>query len=196
MAPDLLDAQLNAGFAALGQVGEARCDLRLLVPMVTATHEITHVREACERAAKRLGVSRLTLGAMIETPRAALISSELARAVDFLSFGTNDLTQFVWGMDRDAAELSYLSRGGYRHRDVDPFRDFDEGGVGRLIRLAVRDARSANPAVGISVCGEIAAKPDVFRFFRSLSCDYVSCSAPNLASTRLLAGQEALRAAS
>jgi pyruvate,orthophosphate dikinase len=132
------------------------------------------------------------LGAMVETPRAALVADSIAGRAEFLSFGTNDLTQMTMGFSRDDAGRflpAYLKSGMYEH---DPFRSIDQKGVGLLVQLAVGKARSARPGVEIGVCGEHGGDPASVAFFHRAGLDYVSCSPFRVPIARLAAAQAAL----
>ncbi|UOX90704.1 PEP-utilizing enzyme [Amycolatopsis sp. FBCC-B4732] len=183
LTPELLDTQLNALVAVVAKLRANGADPRprLLVPMISTPGELDVVRGACVAARLAAGLPDsvpLPCGAMIETPRAALLAGDLARRCDFLSFGTNDLSALVWGLSRDDAENELIPR--YQRLgvlDESPFSRLDVAGVGHLIRHAVSAARAAEPAIGIGVCGEHAADPDSLRFFTEVGVDYVSCAA-------------------
>ena len=126
---------------------------------------------------------------MIETPRAALIADELATHADFLSFGTNDLTQLAFGFSRDDAG-AFLPK--YVEQDVlpaDPFDAIDLAGVGELMRIAVKKARRVKPKLPIGVCGEHGARADTIALCDKLDMDYVSCSPFRVPAARLAAAQ-------
>jgi len=134
----------------------------------------------------------ITIGTMVETPRAALRADEIAEVSDFFSFGTNDLTQLTFGYSRDDVNgflPAYL-------RDeilpVDPFESLDEDGVGWLVEKAVRDSRAARPGLKIGICGEHGGDPRSVRFCERAGLDYVSCSPFRAPIARLAAAQAAL----
>jgi pyruvate, orthophosphate dikinase len=131
-----------------------------------------------------------TIGTMIEVPRAAVTAGMLARAADFFSLGTNDLTQMCWGLSRDDAERTLVPR--YLDRDilsVSPFESIDRDGVGRLIEMAVASGRDARPDLTIGVCGEHGGDPASVHYFHELGLDYVSCSPFRVPVARLEAGR-------
>ena len=116
------------------------------------------------------------MGTMIETPRACLISDELAKHCDFFSFGTNDLTQLSFGFSRDDAG-KFINV--YTERNIlklDPFQTLDKDGVGKLIEMAVKQAKKVNENIKIGVCGELGGDAKSIHYFNHLSIDYVSCS--------------------
>ena len=116
---------------------------------------------------------------MIETPRAALDAKEIAQAVEFFAYGSNDLTQFTLGIARSAF--------GYIRLDSDPSETLDLGGVGALIHITERLARSANPRIQTGVCGNLGADPRSIRAFNALGLDYVSVPLAQLLRTRVAA---------
>jgi len=126
-------------------------------------------------------------------PRAALTAGDIAGAAEFFSFGTNDLTQMGWGFSRDDVEASffttYLDKGIF---GVSPFESLDTEGIGRLIRIAVKEGRAAKPDLHLGVCGEHGGDPDSVHFFHEVGLDYVSCSPFRIPVARLEAGRAAL----
>ena len=131
-------------------------------------------------------------GTMIEVPRAALVAGELAPEVEFFSFGSNDLTQMTYGFSRDDAPRflpQYLEQG---ILSSDPFLHLDEKGVGRLIEMAVREGRAANPRLEVGLCGEHGGDPTSILFCHRVGLDYVSCSPYRVPVARLAAAQAAL----
>ena len=181
---DAIRARLDAGGAPVA---------RLMVPFVAAATEVVFVRDLVESVIADGEPSiDLPLGAMVETPRAALLGAELAGVADFLSFGTNDLTQLTFGLSRDdTGPLLDRYLGGGLLPD-DPFGTIDVAGVGELIALGVERARRADPSIEISVCGEHAGDPASIAFFRSIGVDRVSCSPFRLPGARLAAARSVL----
>jgi pyruvate,orthophosphate dikinase len=130
---------------------------------------------------------------MIELPRAALLAGQIAPAVDFFSFGSNDLTQMTFGFSRDDAEEKFLRY--YVEHGIlptPPFRTIDEPGVGRLIRIAVEEGRAANDKIELGVCGEHGGDPESIDFCHRAGLNYVSCSPMRIPTARLAAAQAAL----
>ncbi len=166
----------------------------IMVPLVACLEEMRFLRKVIDSAAAELFSERGTtvhyrVGVMIELPRAAVCAGSIAEEVDFLSFGTNDLTQMTFGFSRDDARKyldTYLELGILKD---DPFLTLDQEGVGALIRSAVRDARLAKPGIKIGVCGEHGGDPASIAFFHSLGMDYVSCSPARLPAALLAMAQ-------
>ena len=138
-------------------------------------------------------LSGVSIGAMIELPRAAMTAEDLAEEADFFSFGTNDLTQTVWGFSRDDVEgvffPQYIEAGIF---GVSPFESIDVHGVGTLVSEGVRRARSTKPNIKLGVCGEHGGDPQSIHFFHNVGVDYVSCSPFRVPVARLEAGRAAV----
>ena len=130
---------------------------------------------------------------MIEIPRAALTADEIAEHAEFVSFGTNDLTQMTFGISRDDAEkaflVSYLEEG---ILERNPFATIDASGVGELMRIAVEKGRGARPDLDAGICGEHGGDPESIALCRTLDLTYVSCSPPRVPVARLAAAQAAI----
>jgi pyruvate,orthophosphate dikinase len=199
LLPELTAAQLHALVEAAAAVRRAGGTPRpeLLVPMVSSPAEVDAVRALLADvllASGTAGEPAIPVGAMIETPRAALLARELAERVDFLSIGTNDLTSLTWGLSRDDAERELIP--GYLRLGIlpaSPFEELDEGGVGELIRRVLADARAVRPDLPIGVCGEHAGAPRAVEVLAGLGVDYVSCAAPRVPAARFAAARYAVR---
>ncbi|MBL1101023.1 putative PEP-binding protein [Streptomyces coffeae] len=169
----------------------------LLVPMVSASAELDFVRGMLDDVCAHLGTSPaeagISLGAMIETPRAALLTRSIARRADSLSLGTNDLTALVWGLSRDDAEQHLLPA--YQDMGLlaaSPFALLDVEAVGTLARQVADEARAVRPDITLGVCGEQAADAAAVRFFAEAGFDHISCSPPRVPLVRLAAARAAL----
>ena len=171
----------------------------IMVPLVGSVRELQLVREEAEgiiasvAAARDVDLSGVSIGAMIELPRAAMTAEDLAEEADFFSFGTNDLTQTVWGFSRDDVEgvffPQYIEAGIF---GVSPFESIDVHGVGTLVSEGVRRARSTKPNIKLGVCGEHGGDPQSIHFFHNVGVDYVSCSPFRVPVARLEAGRAAV----
>jgi len=154
------------------------------------------VGEQAGRQGAEMEAMDVTIGTMIETPRAALRASEIAEAADFFSFGTNDLTQMTFGFSRDDVEgrmmSAYLELGLLKRN---PFETLDRDGVGELVRLGVERGRATKPGLKVGVCGEHGGDPESIGFFASVGLDYVSCSPFRVPVARLAAAQAVLSGA-
>ena len=130
---------------------------------------------------------------MIEVPRAALTANEFAADCDFLSFGTNDLTQMGCGFSRDdsgAFLKLYVEKGIY---EQDPFQAIDQNGVGQLMEICIQKAKSVNPNIHIGICGEHGGEPSSVEFCHRIGLDEVSCSPYRVPIAKLAAAQAAIR---
>ncbi|KPC59044.1 pyruvate, phosphate dikinase [Streptomyces chattanoogensis] len=197
--PGLFAMQVRAIAEASAERRKAGGDPRaeIMIPLVGTVQELEIVREEAEQVIARVeetsGVSlSLTLGTMIELPRAALTAGQIAESADFFSFGTNDLTQTVWGFSRDDVEASfftaYLEKGIF---GVSPFETIDKDGVGSLVRNAAAAGRATRPDLKLGVCGEHGGDPESVHFFHEVGLDYVSCSPFRIPVARLEAGRAA-----
>ncbi|HSJ27519.1 MAG TPA: pyruvate, phosphate dikinase [Acidimicrobiia bacterium] len=197
VVPELYEMQARAAITAVINRLDAGGDpkLELMIPLVAAVEELRRMRDMIERVIADSGRElRIPVGTMIELPRAALTAGEIARVAEFFSFGTNDLTQMTYGLSRDDAEGSFL--GMYLEEGIlstDPFQTIDVAGVGRLIRLAAKEGREANPDLQLGVCGEHGGDPASIAFCREVGLDYVSCSPPRVHVARLAAAQAEVR---
>jgi pyruvate,orthophosphate dikinase len=185
----------------------AACDLALagkdpkpeiMIPLTTTAAELKEHRcvlmAEAQRVMAELGCPfHLSIGTMIEVPRAALLAGEIAPFADFMSFGTNDLTQLTFGISRDDASTflpTYLEKGMY---PSDPFATIDRDGVGELMHMAVDRARREKPDLKIGICGEHGGDPASIAFCEELNLTYVSCSPYRVPVARLAAAQAVLR---
>lgn len=172
----------------------SQTDVEIMVPFVSFVSEFITIKQQILDVYNKLKQEFATLekpkiGIMIELPRAALCAGALALQADFLSFGTNDLTQTVLGISRDDAPhfmQDYLRRGLV---PFDPFISMDLEGVGVLIQTAVIGARNTNPNIMIGLCGEHGADPNCVNFCENIGIDYLSCSPYRIPSARLAAAQ-------
>ncbi|HEX6918433.1 MAG TPA: putative PEP-binding protein, partial [Phycicoccus sp.] len=193
-----MQAQAILEAAALVVEGGGKAHPEIMVPLVGAVQELTAIREEIDAAAHEVRVAHSVhldhkVGTMIELPRAAVTAGDIAAAADFFSFGTNDLTQTVWGFSRDDVESSFFSR--YLEKGifgVSPFETIDRIGVGRLIQMAAWEGRERREDLKLGVCGEHGGDPDSIHFFHNSGLDYVSCSPFRVPVARLEAGRAAL----
>ena len=199
--PGLFALQMRALCEAAAQLVGRGLDPRpeIMVPLVGSVRELQLVREEAEgiiasvAEARGVDLSGVSIGAMIELPRAAMTAEDLAEEADFFSFGTNDLTQTVWGFSRDDVEgvffPQYIEAGIF---GVSPFESIDVHGVGTLVSEGVRRARSTKPGIKLGVCGEHGGDPQSIHFFHGVGLDYVSCSPFRVPVARLEAGRAAV----
>ena len=194
--PEIYDMQARAIFEAAIDSG-VEVEPEIMIPLVSACREVELVKTRIDATAAAVRVERgksfnYSLGVMVETPRAALRAGEIANYSQFLSFGTNDLTQMTYGLSRDDAGRfmsSYVQQGVY---EEDPFHRIDTDGVGELLTLGVERGRAARPEIILSICGEHGGDPEAISFFRKCGFTYVSCSPFRVPVARLAAAQCAI----
>lgn len=191
--PSIICMQVHA-------LAEATCNLlaqgkkprpEIMIPLTGTAQELAYVRHIVEEVLASHDL-HLPIGSMIEVPRACLVGGQLADTADFLSFGTNDLTQMTYGYSRDDAARflgTYVEKG---ILTFDPFTRLDEDGVGTLISMAVQDARRKKPEIKLGICGEHGGEAHSIGFFHQVGLDYVSCSPFRLLAARLAAAQATL----
>ncbi|TFF18053.1 pyruvate, phosphate dikinase [Jiella endophytica] len=199
--PEIAEIQARAIFEAAIEAGEragAAVVPEIMVPLVSLRRELDFLKARIDMVAAQVMEERARridylVGTMIELPRAVVRADTIAEAAEFFSFGTNDLTQTVYGISRDDAAtfLSTYMRQGILERD--PFQTVDVEGVGELIALACEKARRTRPDISLGVCGEQGGDPASIAFFEETGLDYVSCSPFRVPIARLAAAQSAIR---
>jgi pyruvate,orthophosphate dikinase len=170
----------------------------IMIPLISGVEELKNqkavVLKEAEAVFSEQGMEvEFSVGTMIEIPRAALTADAIAAEAEFFSYGTNDLTQTVYGISRDdSAKFLYP----YIEGDIwpdDPFEKLDQTGVGQLVDMGVRLGRSTRPDLKVGICGEHGGEPSSIDFCHRVGLDYVSCSPFRVPIARLAAAQAALR---
>jgi len=182
--PELYKMQIEAIQAALAK---EKANVSILIPQVITVQEVMKVKGLVNYETK--------IGVMMETVRACMRAGHLAEAVDFFSFGTNDLTQAVYSFSREDAEKKFLTN--YLQLGIlqnNPFEVLDVKGVGRLMETAIFWARRSKKEIEVGVCGEQAGEPNTVRYLHGIGVDYVSCSPFRIPIATLVAAQAALAA--
>jgi pyruvate,orthophosphate dikinase len=194
--PEIYEMQARAIFegaiAVAKELGTAPVP-EIMIPLVGMKRELEITRALVDKVAAEAGITiEYTVGTMIELPRAAITADRIAEVADFFSFGTNDLTQTVFGLSRDDAGKflpDYVEQGIVAK---DPFISLDIEGVGAIIRLAAEKGRATKNALKMGICGEHGGDPASIAFCESVGLDYVSCSPYRVPVARLAAAQAAL----
>lgn len=199
--PELYESQINA-------VCEAAAELKLsgitvfpqiLVPQVSMIEELKAIKVVFDNVKRaieskyRFGL-RIEFGCMIEVVRSCLIADKISACVDFISFGTNDLTQAAFSFSREDAESKFLTA--YMEQKIiafNPFQTIDKEGVGTLMRFATERAKLINKKVKIGICGEHGGDPNSIKFFSDLGLDYVSTSPRRIPIAILSAAQSSIK---
>ncbi|SFL06766.1 pyruvate, phosphate dikinase [Falsiroseomonas stagni] len=198
--PEIYEMQVRAIFEAAVQTGKetgAAPVPEIMIPLVMTKRELEITRAQVDKVAQEVFAESgyhivYQVGTMIELPRAALTADTIAESADFFSFGTNDLTQTVFGLSRDDAGkfLPFYVEKGILPKD--PFVSIDIEGVGALVRIAAEKGRKAKPDLKLGICGEHGGDPASIHFCGSVGLDYVSCSPYRVPVARLAAAQAAL----
>ncbi len=170
----------------------------IMIPIVCDNDELEIIRKRSEKIiaevfAKEKVECNISIGSMIEVPRAAILADKLAQQADFFSFGTNDLTQMTFAFSRDDAGKflpEYLDQ---NILEYDPFKSIDEEGVGYLIVLAMEKSRKVKPDIKLGICGEHGGDPMTIDFCYRAGLNYVSCSPYRVPIARLAAAQAVIR---
>ncbi len=198
--PEITEMQARAIFEAACEVAQRGIKVipEVMIPLVGHVNELRAQRAIVDRVAKEVMAQTKTkikymVGTMIELPRAAITADQIATVADFFSYGTNDLTQTVFGLSRDDAGkfLPFYREIGIL--DFDPFVSIDREGVGEAMRLGVEKGRKANPKLEVGICGEHGGDPSSIEFCQIIGLDYVSCSPYRVPIARLAAAQAALK---
>ena len=199
--PEIGEMQTRAIIKAAIAVNK-KCGLHIepeiMIPLTLDLRELKYVKAIVCRTAdeviKAAGVNmKYHVGTMIEIPRAALLSDEIAQEAEFFSFGTNDLTQMTFGFSRDDASKFLPDYYSNKILEEDPFKTLDQHGVGKLIKMSVSEGRRTRPDLHIGVCGETGGEPNSIDFYHQVGLDYVSCSPFRVPVARLAAAQAAIR---
>ena len=197
--PEIYEMQARAIFEAMVAVGKKGISIsvEIMIPLVSAMREVELLKARIDAVANAVQAKYkyafdYRLGVMVETPRAALRAQDIAEHAQFLSFGTNDLTQMTYGLSRDDAGRfmsAYVQQGVYAE---DPFHTLDLEGVGELISMGAARGRLGRPDVVLSLCGEHGGDRSAIAFCRAQQFDYISCSPFRVPVARLTAAQLAL----
>jgi pyruvate,orthophosphate dikinase len=198
--PEVTEMQARAIFEAAieasRKTGKPVCP-EVMIPLVSIRKEFDIVRAVIDKTAREVfeetgETVTYQVGTMIELPRAALLAGDIAEVAEFFSFGTNDLTQTVFGISRDDA-ASFL--GEYAAKgliEYDPFVTIDREGVGELVAIGAERGRAVRPDIKLGICGEHGGDPASIDFCEGIGLDYVSCSPYRVPIARLAAAQAAL----
>jgi len=170
----------------------------IMVPLISTIKELTYltkyIRETADALIADAGIKlEYKVGTMVETPRAALIGEQVGANADFISFGTNDLTQMTFGFSRDDAGKFLKDYAAKNILDSDPFAAVDQTGVGQLVKMATKGVQKVNENIVVGVCGEHGGEPTSIEFFHNTGLDYVSCSPYRIPVAIVAAAQSELK---
>ena len=191
-------AIIKAALAVQGRHPDWQVVPEIMIPLVGEVKEYKFVKNIVVKTADELiaasGVAlKYEVGTMIEIPRAALTADEIAKEADFFCFGTNDLTQMTFGFSRDDAGKFLPAYYANKIYESDPFARLDTVGVGKLMEMAVKLGKSANPKLHCGICGEHGGDPSSIEFCNEIGLNYVSCSPFRVPIARLSAAQAAIK---
>lgn len=210
LKPGLYAMQVRALMEAADEVSAQGYEpiVEIMIPLTVTREELALARSwvdnvlsdinsrpapTAKKGGKIVKRPKVSIGTMVETPRAALRADELAEVADFFSFGTNDLTQMTFGFSRDDVEArmmpEYLAAGLLKRN---PFESIDQSGVGELVSMAASRGRKTKRNLKLGVCGEHGGDPDSIAFFYQVGLNYVSCSPFRVPIARLSAAQAVL----
>ena len=199
--PEIAKMQTRAVIRAAINVSRKHPDWHIepeiMIPLVGDDKELKFVKktvvETADAEIKAAGSDlKYEVGTMIEIPRAALTADEIAKDADFFCFGTNDLTQMTFGFSRDDAGKFLTAYYDTKIYENDPFAKLDQVGVGKLMEMAIKLGRGANPKLHVGICGEHGGDPSSVEFCDKIGLDYVSCSPFRVPIARLAAAQAAI----
>ncbi len=194
--PLIAETQYRAIFTATAELQKEGLHPHpeIMIPVTISARELSFQKVICDRIkaeveAKSGQLIDYQFGTMIEIPRAALTADRMARAAEFFSFGTNDLTQMTFGFSRDDIGTFMGDYLGNKILDGDPFQHIDQKAVGQLVKIGVDKGRSKRPGLTCGICGEHGGDPESIFFFNTIGIDYVSCSPFRVPIARLAAAQ-------
>ena len=169
----------------------------IMIPLIGDEKELKFVKNIIVKTADEIIEKsnidlKYQVGTMIEIPRACLIADEIAKEAEFFSFGTNDLTQLTYGFSRDDAGKFLKTYYEKKIFESDPFQKVDQIGVGKLMKMAIEDAKKVRPNIELGICGEHGGNPPTVEFCHNIGLTYVSCSPFRVPIARLAAAQAAI----
>lgn len=199
--PDIYEMQVRAICEAAAELAKqgVRVEPQVMVPQVGMVNELVTVRHMFESVRREVEHRhkvklKMMFGSMIEVVRACLLADEIAHVADFLSFGTNDLTQATFSFSREDAEGKFLPFYLEKHIvTANPFQTLDRKGVGRLMAMTVESARKVKKDMEVGICGEHGGDPRSIEFCARIGLDYVSASSHRIPIAILAAAQSAIR---
>jgi pyruvate, orthophosphate dikinase len=199
--PEIYETQIRSICEAAAELtrGNMAVEPQIMVPQIGLVEELAAVRQIFESVKREVEHRhkiklKIKFGSMIEVVRACLVADDIAHLVDFISFGTNDLTQATFSFSREDAEGKflpfYLEKGIVR---VNPFQSIDTKGVGRLMKMAIDTSRGVKKDIEVGICGEHGGDPGSIEFCSDIGLDYVSASSHRIPIAILAAAQSAIK---
>ncbi len=199
--PEIYETQIRAICEATAELIKdgVKVEPQIMVPQAGIANEVIHVRNIFESVKREIEHKhkvklKITFGSMVEVVRACLVADEIAHFADFLSFGTNDLTQATFSFSREDAEGKFLPF--YLEKNIvsiNPFQTIDQKGVGRLMEMTIDLARKVKKDMEIGICGEHGGDPRSIQFCNDIGLDYVSVSSQRIPIAILAAAQSSVK---
>ena len=200
--PEIYRMQSRAILQAAAQLVKEGRDIHveIEIPLAIDPLEVKMLREEIVAVGQAVQAENEVLldyriGTMLELPRACLLADELAQYSDYFTFGTNDLTQTTLGFSRDDAEGKFMQP--YLDKKIlkdNPFAVLDRSGVGKLVALAVQNARAVKPGISLGICGEHGGDPSSIEFCHQVGLTFVSCSPYRVPAARIASAQSQIKA--
>ena len=199
--PEISEMQARAVFEAALEVKKQGFNPipEIEIPNVIAVPEFKLIKDIVKRVAKETkaeGNIHYKIGTMLEFPRAILMADKLAEEAEFMSFGTNDLTQTTLGFSRDDAGRFIPAYVQNQVFEKDPFQVLDQEGVGYMMKIAITKARSVKKNMDMGICGEHGGESSSVKFCHKIGLSNVSCSPYRVPIAILAAAQAAVEAKS
>lgn len=198
--PDIYEMQVKAIIIAAIEVKKMGIpvNIEIMLPLISNEKELLHLKNQLVTVAQNVMIEKnesieYKIGTMIELPRAVIIADKIAKNVDYFSFGTNDLTQTVYGISRDDISNFMPEYKAASIFEYDPFQTIDEEGVGKMVEDAIQKGKSSNKFISFGVCGEHGGDPKSIEFFYKIGMDYVSCSPYRIPAAKIAAAQAKLK---
>jgi pyruvate,orthophosphate dikinase len=199
--PEIYETQIRSICEAAAELtrGSMAVEPQIMVPQIGLVEELAAVRQIFESVKREVEHRhkiklKIKFGSMIEVVRACLVADDITHLVDFISFGTNDLTQATFSFSREDAEGKFLPL--YLEKgivSVNPFQSIDTKGVGRLMKMAIDMSRGVKKDIEVGICGEHGGDPGSIEFCSNIGLDYVSASSHRIPIAILAAAQSAIK---
>lgn len=198
--PEIYEMQVRAIIEAACELAKKKVKVipEIMIPLVAHVNELKIMRELTVNTAEEVMKSykikiKYAVGTMIELARAAITADQIATEAEFFSFGTNDLTQSVYGLSRDDAGKFLPFYIDHKIIPEDPFISIDTEGVGQLMEIAVKKGRKVNKNLKLGICGEHGGDPASIEFCHRIKLNYVSCSPYRVPIAKLAAAHAKLK---
>jgi len=198
--PEVYEMQVRAIMEAACELAKKKIKVipEIMIPLVAHVNELKIMKDLTVRTAEEVIKAynvkiKYSVGTMIELARAAITADQIAQEAEFFSFGTNDLTQSVYGLSRDDAGKFLPFYIDNKIIPEDPFISIDTEGVGQIMEIAVKRGRKTNKNLKLGICGEHGGDPASIEFCHKIGLNYVSCSPYRVPIAKLAAAHAKLK---